>query len=243
MEYSIQETARAAGTTSRTLRHYDSLGLVRPSRVGGNGYRFYDDRALVRLQRVLLLRELGLGLDRIAEVLAAQDARGEGSDPAAAEATLLTAHLELLTRERGRIDKQIGAVRRTIAALTSPHERTGLMNANMFEGFDHTAHREEVSERWGRTPTRRVTAGGAGSPGANNSSGSRTLPRSTPTGVQPQPRGNRQTHRLRRSSPPGTSPGSRAFRALQVASTSSPTCAGSAKCTSPMSVLPRTTAA
>lgn len=150
MEYSIQETARAAGTTSRTLRHYDSLGLVRPSRIGGNGYRFYDDRALVRLQRVLLLRELGLGLDRIAEVLAAQDARGEGSDPAAAEATLLTAHLELLRRERGRIDTQIGAVRRTIAALTSPHERTGLMNANMFEGFDHTAHREEVTERWGK---------------------------------------------------------------------------------------------
>ena len=57
--------------------------------------------------------------------------------------------LELLTRERGRIDKQIGAVERTIAALTTPHERTGLMNAKMFEGFDDTAHREEVIERWG----------------------------------------------------------------------------------------------
>ena len=149
MEYSIQEIARAAGTTSRTLRHYGSLGLVHPSRLGANGYRFYDDRALVRLQRVLLLRELGLGLDRIAEVLTAQDARGQGKDPAATEARLLGEHLELLTRERGRIDKQIGAVERTIAALTTPHERTGLMNANVFEGFDHTAHREEVIERWG----------------------------------------------------------------------------------------------
>ena len=63
MEITIQQLAKAAGTTSRTLRHYDSVGLVSPSRIGSNGYRYYDDRSLVRLQRVLLLRELGLGLD------------------------------------------------------------------------------------------------------------------------------------------------------------------------------------
>ena len=51
MDWSIQEVAQIAGTTSRTLRHYDSVGLLAPSRVGGNGYRYYDDRALVRLQR------------------------------------------------------------------------------------------------------------------------------------------------------------------------------------------------
>ena len=65
MEITIQQLAKAAGTTSRTLRHYDSVGLVSPSRIGSNGYRYYDDRSLVRLQRVLLLRELGLGLDAI----------------------------------------------------------------------------------------------------------------------------------------------------------------------------------
>ncbi|MBO1901280.1 MerR family transcriptional regulator [Leucobacter weissii] len=59
MEYSIQEVARAAGTTSRTLRHYDSIGLLRPSRVGPNGYRYYDNASILRLQRVLLLRQLG----------------------------------------------------------------------------------------------------------------------------------------------------------------------------------------
>ncbi|MCD2115184.1 MerR family transcriptional regulator, partial [Rhodococcus rhodochrous] len=63
------ELAKSAGTTSRTLRHYGDLGLLEPSRIGANGYRFYNENALVRLQRILLLRELGLGLPAIAEVL------------------------------------------------------------------------------------------------------------------------------------------------------------------------------
>jgi DNA-binding transcriptional MerR regulator len=86
MEWSIQDIARSAGTTSRTLRHYGAVGLLEPSRIGGNGYRYYDEQALVRLQRILLLRELGLGLPAIAEVLDGQ------RDSAAA----LETHLELL---------------------------------------------------------------------------------------------------------------------------------------------------
>ena len=66
MEWSIQQIAKLAGTTSRTLRHYDDIGLLSPSSVGRNGYRYYDQAALVRLQRILLLRELGLGLPQIA---------------------------------------------------------------------------------------------------------------------------------------------------------------------------------
>ena len=76
MEWSIQQIAKLAGTTSRTLRHYDDIGLLSPSSVGHNGYRHYDQAALVRLQRILLLRELGLGLPQIAEVLDARDIRG-----------------------------------------------------------------------------------------------------------------------------------------------------------------------
>lgn len=125
MEYSIQEVARAAGTTSRTLRHYGSVGLVQPSRIGAGGYRYYDDRALVRLQRVLLLRELGLGLDAIGEVLRAQDAESRrGESPPSAEARILRSHLELLRRERERVDAQIGAVERTVAALEGAGEGT-----------------------------------------------------------------------------------------------------------------------
>ncbi|HVL85089.1 MAG TPA: MerR family transcriptional regulator [Pseudonocardia sp.] len=137
MEWSIQDVARSAGTTSRTLRHYDDIGLLPPSRVGGNGYRYYDEDALVRLQRILLLRELGLGLPAIAGVLAGQQ------DTAAA----LRTHLSLLERERERIGRQIESVRSTLRK-TEGGER--LMADEVFDGFDHTRYRDEVVERWGR---------------------------------------------------------------------------------------------
>src|SRR6478735_11281239 len=92
MDWSIQDIARLAGTTSRTLRHYDDIGLLPPSRIGANGYRYYDRVALVRLQRILLLRDLGLGLPAIAEVLESQ------TDAAPA----LRNHLTWLQSERER---------------------------------------------------------------------------------------------------------------------------------------------
>lgn len=137
MELSIQEIAKLAGTTSRTLRHYDEIGLVPASRIGHNGYRYYDDRALVRLQRVLLLRELGLGLPQIGDVLAHE------SD----EASALTTHLGLLRQEQDRLARQIAAVEHTIHALKGGEE---LMSENMFDGFDHTQYKDEVEQRWGK---------------------------------------------------------------------------------------------
>ncbi|MGB3731020.1 MerR family transcriptional regulator [Microbacterium sp.] len=143
MDWSIQEIARLAGTTSRTLRHYDGIGLLPPSRIAGNGYRHYDESALVRLQRILLLRELGLGLPQIKQVIDAQ----AGSANQASEASALQAHLELLRAEQQRLARQIASVESTITALT---ERKDLMAENMFDGFDHTRYKDEVEERWGK---------------------------------------------------------------------------------------------
>ncbi|MGH3705888.1 MAG: MerR family transcriptional regulator, partial [Agromyces sp.] len=137
MDWSIQEIAKLAGTTSRTLRHYDDIGLLPPTRVGSNGYRHYDDAALVRLQRILLLRELGLGLPAIGEVL-----DRESSAPHA-----LRSHLEWLRGEQDRLARQIASVEHTIGALEGGER---LMAENMFDGFDHTQYKEEVEERWGK---------------------------------------------------------------------------------------------
>lgn len=137
MDLSIKEVAKLAGTTSRTLRHYDSIGLLPPTRVGSNGYRRYGRDALVRLQRVLLLRDLGLGLPQIAKILA-----GEQDD-----AVALAGHLVHLKAERNRLQTQINAVRSTLAAL---EEGEDIVAEKMFEGFDHTQYREEVEERWGQ---------------------------------------------------------------------------------------------
>ncbi|MFD9720782.1 MerR family transcriptional regulator [Streptomyces sp. NPDC059076] len=142
MEWSIQEIARRAGTTSRTLRHYGELGLLEPTRVGSNGYRYYGPDALVRLQRILLLRELGLGLPAIAEVLEGQ------RDTAAA----LRTHLRLLEQERERIGRQIASVRTTLHKTESGEE---LMAEEVLDGFDHTQYEQEVSKRWGRDAYRK----------------------------------------------------------------------------------------
>ncbi|UNK70540.1 MerR family transcriptional regulator [Microbacterium sp. H1-D42] len=137
MDWSIQEIARLAGTTSRTLRHYDDIGLLAPARIAGNGYRHYDQAALVRLQRILLLRELGLGLPQIAEVL----------DRGSSEASALETHLAWLRQEQDRMLRQIASVESTITAL---REGEAIMAENMFDGFDHTQYKEEVENRWGK---------------------------------------------------------------------------------------------
>ncbi|MEO6532905.1 MAG: MerR family transcriptional regulator [Pseudolysinimonas sp.] len=135
-EWSIQQLAKLAGTTSRTLRHYDEVGLVAPSRIGSNGYRYYDAGSLVRLQRVMLLRELGLGIPAIAELL-----RGQRDDIAALES-----HQHWLMAEQDRITRQLASVQDTITRV-----RNGgtIMADTMFDGFDHTQYKEEVEQRWG----------------------------------------------------------------------------------------------
>ncbi len=135
-EWSIQDIARSAGTTSRTLRHYGEVGLLRPSRVGTNGYRYYDQSALVRLQRILLLRELGLSLPAIGDVL-------EGEQDTAAA---LGAHLKWLEQEQRRLGRQIESVKTTLKKTKGGEQ---LMAEEMFDGFDHTKYEKEVTERWG----------------------------------------------------------------------------------------------
>ena len=137
MDWSIQDIARLSGTTSRTLRHYDDIGLLAPSRIGSNGYRRYDEDALARLQRILLLRELGLGLPAIAGVL-----EGQRDD-----ADTLTAHLHWLRAEKHRLDRQIAAVETTITKMKGGEQ---LMAEEMFDGFDHTQYKDEVEQRWGK---------------------------------------------------------------------------------------------
>ncbi len=136
MERSIAEVARLAGTTSRTLRHYGDVGLLKPSRIADNGYRYYDEGALVRLQRILLLRELGVGIPDIARVL-----DGERDD-----AQALRIHLDLLRQEQNRLGRQIASVESTLATMKGDGH---LMAENMFDGFDHTKYKDEVEATWG----------------------------------------------------------------------------------------------
>ena len=137
VDWSIQDVARMAGTTSRTLRHYDDIGLLKPSRVGRNGYRYYNAAALLQLQRIVLLRGLGLGLPAIAEVFQHE------TDALKA----LSRHLDWLRQEQARLARQVLSVQQTIETVKGGGE---LMAEKMFDGFDHTQYKDEVEERWGK---------------------------------------------------------------------------------------------
>src|SRR4051794_35246044 len=107
MSWSISEVARMSKVTSRTLRHYDRIGLLTPARVGSNGYRYYEAAQLRRLQQILLYRELGLGLEAIADVLGGQ----------LDEVEALRRHHAWLLVEGDRLQRLAGTVARTIASV------------------------------------------------------------------------------------------------------------------------------
>ncbi|WP_022929979.1 MerR family transcriptional regulator [Patulibacter americanus] len=129
MEWTIAEVARLAQVSSRTLRHYDAIGLLKPARVGHAGLRHYGWEELLRLQQILLLRRLGLRLDRVADVLNGQTDRADA----------LRRHAEELQAERERLDVLARTVARTIAQIEGDDEMSA---EEMFEGF--AARRTEL---------------------------------------------------------------------------------------------------
>ena len=134
MEYSIQELSRLSGVTTRTLRWYDQIGLLKPSRVAESGYRYYGKAEVDRLQDILYYRALGVGLARIKECL---------DDPSFDRLAALKRHLAALEAERERLEKLIRSVKDTIGA----EERNEIMSDEQkFEAFKQrtVAHNEEV---------------------------------------------------------------------------------------------------
>jgi DNA-binding transcriptional MerR regulator len=71
--FMIKDLSRLAGITPHTLHYYDEIGLLKPTRVGANGYRYYGEEILLRLQQILLYRQLGMSLDGIQKILGCRD--------------------------------------------------------------------------------------------------------------------------------------------------------------------------
>ena len=147
MSWSIVEVARYAGVTSRTLRHYDERGLVPPAYVGTNGYRYYEQEQLLRLQEVLLLRELGLPLDAIRRVV-------EGTEDRVA---VLRQHRAALLAERDRLDRLATTVARTIEVREGGDP---MGPGELFEGFDadrQAGYEADLVARFGPQAQERIT--------------------------------------------------------------------------------------
>ena len=69
MEYSIKKLSEIAGVSTRTLRYYDEIGLLKPARVSSSGYRIYGKKQVDILQQILFYKELGISLDEIKEII------------------------------------------------------------------------------------------------------------------------------------------------------------------------------
>jgi len=132
--YQVSQVAELAGVSVRTLHHYDAIGLLAPSARSPAGYRLYDDDDLLRLQQVVIGRELGLSLE---------DIRRSLDDPG------FDRRAQLRTRVH-RTTAMVDAIDRALALV----QETDPMNIDMkqlFDGFDPEQHEDEARERWGGT--------------------------------------------------------------------------------------------
>ncbi|MBX9975795.1 MerR family transcriptional regulator [Cytobacillus firmus] len=144
MEYTVQKLAQLAGVSSRTLRYYDEIGILKPARTNSSGYRIYGQQEVDRLQQILFYRELGISLDQIKEIITA---------PAFDAADALKEHREKLLEKRKQLDLLITNVEKTIA---SAEGRTTMSDKEKFEGFkkkmiedNEEQYGKEIREKYG----------------------------------------------------------------------------------------------
>lgn len=144
MEYTIQALSRLAGVTTRTLRWYDEIGLLKPSRVGDNGYRCYGPAEVDRLQDILFYRALGVGLAQIRACL---------DDPAFDRLAALRRHLAALEGERDRLEDLIRSVQDTIDAMERKEpmedERKFAALKRQTVAWQEETYGQEARSRWG----------------------------------------------------------------------------------------------
>jgi DNA-binding transcriptional MerR regulator len=129
--FTVKQLSKLAGVTPRTLHHYDAIGLLKPSRVGDNGYRYYGEDALLRLQQILFYRELDIPLDDIKKIMGRRDFDVLGA---------LQSHKDALNKQVARLNRLINTVDNTINHLKG----NNIMSEKAyFEGFN-----EEEQEKY-----------------------------------------------------------------------------------------------
>lgn len=139
-ELTVGEVARLVGVSVRTLHHWDEIGLVRPSAHTWGGYRLYSESDIARIHRVLVYRETGMPLARIAEVLQM------GSD-----AFHLRQQRDLLRQRISQLQRMVRAVE---TMLEGDDMGTVLTPAEQAELFGTTwgDYAQEAEQRWSGTP-------------------------------------------------------------------------------------------
>jgi len=145
MEYSANKLAKMSGVSTRTLRYYDEIGLLKPMKVAPSGYRIYGQSEVDTLQQILLFRELGFPLESIKKLLSASGFDREKT---------FTSHLTELKTKRKRLDVLIQNVTKSISAMKGEILMTDI---EKFEGFKQSLIDEneqkfgvEIREKYGK---------------------------------------------------------------------------------------------
>ena len=131
----VHEVSRMSGVTIRTLRYYDRIGLLHPAARTEAGYRLYDEAALMRLLRILLLKELEIPLKDVKRLL-------QLSDTEQREAIGL--QIKALELKKERTEKLIALARRL-------EKGEGTMDFSAFDRSKEEAYATEAKARWGET--------------------------------------------------------------------------------------------
>ena len=106
MNLHIKDFAMLIGVSVRTLHYYDEIDLLKPAFVDErNGYRFYDEKSLQRMQEILFYRELDFSLKTIGEILASPDYDKQKA---------LTKQKQLLTLKKERLERLIEALEQAL---------------------------------------------------------------------------------------------------------------------------------
>ncbi|MFG1621688.1 MerR family transcriptional regulator [Kribbella sp. NPDC049227] len=112
----VGEVSTRLGVTVRALHHWDEVGLARPSLRTAGGYRLYTAADLERLQRIVVYRELGLGLDRIRAIL--DDSTADVPGALRAQQTQIAERIDRLQQFSAGLERMIDAHERGLLLTT-----------------------------------------------------------------------------------------------------------------------------
>jgi MerR family transcriptional regulator, thiopeptide resistance regulator len=136
----VGRAAALVGVSVKTLHHWDTVGLVRPSGRTWGGYRVYSAEDVARIHRVLIYRKLGFPLAEIVQVLDDPDADARGH---------LSRQRSLLMERIAGLQKMVGAVDRMMEALDTGIRLTPEEQVEIFGDDWRPAWVEDAEERWG----------------------------------------------------------------------------------------------
>jgi DNA-binding transcriptional MerR regulator len=142
MAYTVKRVAEMSGVSVRTLRFYDSTSLLKPAYHGKNGYRFYEEPQLLRLQQILFYRELGFELKRIKEILGRRKFE---------KVAALNSHRRVLEKNVTRTRTLIETIDKTIQHLKGTKK---MKSEEMFMGFSVGAGKDRFNEGFKHDSTR-----------------------------------------------------------------------------------------